>query len=234
MFTPLFPIFAALGVDDLIKLVFGLVVFIGWILNLVANKNKAAQQANRPRPVRPRDGKLQKEIDQFLEESKPGQPKSKPQPSRPSAPPRKTPAPTAGQNRGKEKEKPKKQPAAQQESPSRRRPPGVEVADRPAPVSKDLGAGVRTHVAEHLQAGKIEHEVAEDLKNRVGESVTQHLGTFSAATRTATTSSVASPAAQHIAELLRNPASVRQAILINTLLSPPPGLRSRVGGNSQT
>ena len=51
--------------------ILAVITVIGWIASLVSNKNqKGPPVANRPRPpVRPRDDRLQQEINIFLEET---------------------------------------------------------------------------------------------------------------------------------------------------------------------
>lgn len=210
----------AFDADNVVGLIFVLVAIIGWIVNLVSGKQKGGIGPAPPKPrppARPRDEKLQKEIDVFLDEVRPGAARQKsPQPQRSSE--RKTQQPAAKSSQKKSAA------AASSEQPARRRPPGGDVSSRAAPVSKDLGTGVRSHVAEHLQSGKITQEVSQDLKDRVSESVTTHLGQFSGSSSSPTAPEQPT-AAQQIGQLLRSPASVRQAMLINTILSPPLGRR---------
>src|SRR5882672_8092788 len=75
--------------------ILAVITVIGWIASLVSNKNqKGPPVANRPRPpVRPRDDRLQQEINIFLEET--GGKRQKPPPGRPaSVPARGAPAAT--------------------------------------------------------------------------------------------------------------------------------------------
>ena len=61
--------------DAVIAVIVALITVVGWIANLISNKNqKTPPAANRPRPpARPRDERLQKEINIFMEETgKPG------------------------------------------------------------------------------------------------------------------------------------------------------------------
>lgn len=213
------PLFA--GVDDVIGIVFVLVAFIGWIVNLISGKGQA--QGGKPRPpARPRDEKLQKEIDIFLEEV--GGQKNKPAPQRPAAQPSR-PAP-AGAAKAKRKKLPTAVSVETAPQPAKRRVPGSDMATRAAPVSKDLGSGVRAHLAEHMESHKLGEGVAQHLKHRVSESVAEHLGSFSVAPTAGQVSADAAVARAHeVVKLLKSHATVKQAILLNTILQPPPGRR---------
>src|SRR5262245_48899981 len=99
-----------------------LIVVIGWIANLVSNKNqKGPPVANRPRPpARPRDERLQQEISIFIEDA--GGQKSRKPPARPAA----------------QAPKPKRSAAPLSSKPVRRPRPGEELATRQAPVTESL------------------------------------------------------------------------------------------------
>src|SRR5437879_11478336 len=70
------PVFAApnpvlADADTVIATVVAVITIVGWIINLVSNKNqKGPPVANRPRPpARPRDERLQEEISIFIEDA---------------------------------------------------------------------------------------------------------------------------------------------------------------------
>ncbi len=69
VFPPLAPILA--DGDAIIGAIIFLITVVGWVANLVSNKNqKGPPVANRPRPPqRPRDEKLQQEINIFIEDA---------------------------------------------------------------------------------------------------------------------------------------------------------------------
>lgn len=247
---PLTPILA--DVDLVVGLIIGLITVVGWIANLASNKNqKGPPIANRPRPpVRPREEKLQQEINIFLEDAaapprretggRPAAPvrtgsvgspqggtafagratAGRPTASRPAANPQgRGPAQSSGQGRksgggaaGKSSRKPR---------------PGESIAGRPAPLTESLGAGVKQSLSQHM-SDRVSQEVQQRLASRVEEKVSADLGTTM--TSGASMRAPALPAAvsttlraDRFAELLRNPANVRQAIVLNLILSPPPG-----------
>src|SRR5438309_11605891 len=78
------PVFAA-DADTVIATIVALITIVGWIINLVSNKNqKGPPVANRPRPAaRPRDERLQDEINIFIQDA--GGQRSRPAASRPTA-----------------------------------------------------------------------------------------------------------------------------------------------------
>jgi hypothetical protein len=117
--------------------------------------------------------------------------------------------------RPSQKQQPKKkqqQPKPAEAKGSRR--PGGEIANRHIQTS-DLGAGVRTHVTE-IQTAKVAQSVQEHMQSRVGQSVSEHLGTFTAAA-----TPQASKQVNQIIQTLRNPTTVRQAIIVNLVLERP-------------
>ena len=220
---PLAPVFAA-DADAIIAAIVALITIVGWIANLVSNKNqKGPPVANRPRPpVRPRDERLQQEINIFIEEAGPQRPKpAPPKPvisaSRPVAGGQRTPA------QGKARPPAAAAPARK---PARRSRPGDDIAARHAPGSEKLGAGGVKQPLSQQMTERVAQEMQPRLTSRVEDKVVQDLGPSIPAgmSARATTSSPAAPLpdrAARFAELLRNPASVQQAIVLNLILSPP-------------
>jgi len=100
--------------------------------------------------------------------------------------------------------------------------PGRDLASRHLQTS-DLGNTARTEAL----GRRVEKNVQEHLQHRVDQSVTAHLGQFSAAPAV---TKERGGAADEIVDMLRNPASIRQVMILNTLLSPPPGFRRKSGG----
>jgi hypothetical protein len=198
--------------------------FLSWLIKLVSGQNqKTPPVGNRPRPpVRPRDERLQNEIDVFIKEVGPKKPARPPQPT-----PERRAAPV--QAAARKKKEPQTQAAPLPPSPpaQKRVRPGQQIASRQAPVSGDLGKGVKQHLQQYM-AEKISREVEAHLQHNINKSVSQHLGPDT------TTGQVAQPApilnevaqpvggrAASLAELFRNPSNLRQAIVVNLILSPP-------------
>ncbi|MGQ0634331.1 MAG: hypothetical protein ACT4QC_06965 [Planctomycetaceae bacterium] len=206
----------AVDLDTLIPIL----IAVGWLISVIVKMASGQAQkgppvANRPRaPARPRDDKLQQEIDIFIQEvsgRKPSRPtvatptgSQKPAPKPPVKAPPATPAAKAAL-RGATP--PKALPPARPARPPRRVKPGAEMASRQAPVSSGLGNHVRQHLKDYM-AEKVSVQVAEDL------------GAPQPATAPAP---VAEP---KFVELLRSPANLRQAMVLNLILAPPPA-RSR-------
>lgn len=209
---------------------------VAWIFNVISSKATVNRPpAQRPRqPPRPRDDRLQDEIDIFIKEVSPKRPQASPArglapAERPLAPNRSTPTadPNAGRNK---RRKPPKPLVAEGAGPTpKHRPPGSEIASRSAPGTGNLGSAIRQQVAEQLPEHKLAREVAADLKDRIDPDVARHLGEFvtSPPPGPAVDRPQSASAASRFAELLRRPASVRDAILINTILSLPPGRKSK-------
>lgn len=210
--------------DAIIAVVVALITVVGWIANLISNKNqKAPPAANRPRPpARPRDERLQQEINIFMQDS--GKPGSRTTTAaRPAAAkPRQVASGPQAKSRPVV--------AAPVKKPPRRPRPGEEIANRQAPVTDKLGSGVKQHLSQHMTE-RVEHDAQQRLGSRVAETVEQDLGP---ATTSGSRSNRPMPApppaalpglAAGYADLLRNPATLRQAIILNLILAPPVALR---------
>jgi hypothetical protein len=92
-----------------------------------------------------------------------------------------------------------------------------------------MSAELKARLEEHMRGGVAERH----LESKIDESVSQHLQHISSniATTEATPGTVSlsasAPAGVPIRDLLRNPTSMRQAILLNEILSRPRGRRTR-------
>ncbi len=94
-----------------------------------------------------------------------------------------------------------------------------------------LGTGVKQSLSQHM-TDRVAQEVQQRLAPRVDEKVAADLGptmTSGASMRAPPLPPAVSATlrADRFAEMLRNPANVRQAIVLNLILSQPPG-RARV------
>jgi hypothetical protein len=210
---PFVPILA--DAEAVIAVIVILVTIIGWVANLVSNKNqKGPPVANRPRPpARPRDERLQEEISIFIEDA--GRQRSR-QGSRPGAAARQTPA---------SRNPPAKRPAAvPPKKPARRPRPGEELATRHAPVTETLGTAVKQHLSQSMSE-RVSQEVQQRLAPRVEEKVAEDLGppVTTGAARAASSPGPALPPVrpERFADLLRNRSGMQQAIVMNLILSPP-------------
>jgi hypothetical protein len=194
-----------------------------------------------------RDNPHRNEIEQFLEEVGRRRPSSAP-PARGEAvgnaapvavqmarqaprpqPPQPTPASTqrtVGTSARVRPEPPKAAPlAAPQSLPLR---PGAELAQRKAPVSDDLGAQVRAHLNQYLDTSRMSQRAKADLGTAVERAVRDHLGkTETRGTDDQDSLTVAAQPGTPIVSLLRNPAGVRTAVLVNEILQRPKCLRRK-------
>lgn len=227
-----------LAAGDWVGVVVFLITAVVWLINFLSNKipqNPPAPR-NRPQPVPPNRGndeRLQKEISIFLEDAAPRRDEKRQENRREENRRRNAPSGGGGQRPPQKppanKPKPKNKPLVEQTD---RRSPGSELAERKGPGHRDLGSGVRTHVQEHMSQ-RIDREVAKDLPHDINAGVTQHLGQFSGARPSLTTGTqeqaaarpVTTAEARGLIELLNSPGTVRNAILINEVLSKPKALR---------
>jgi translation initiation factor IF-2 len=211
---------------------------VSWLIKLASTQNqKGPPVANRPRPqAKPRDDRLQDEIDIFLQEVSPQKPATRrpPPPPRPQpAATRPAPRPVASASAPPARRPPVAAPAAPKPAPKpeRRARPGQEIAGRSAPITQNLGAGVKQHLTQYM-ADKVSQDVSAHMQHRVEAHVTEHLGTASPAQGGAQPAPAAAiPRGPQLAEWLRNPGNMRQAIVLGVILSPPPSRQPRSGRN---
>jgi hypothetical protein len=210
----------AVDVSLLIFVAIVVISLIKWLFQTIANQQAAP--AARPKPPAEdwrRRERLQEEIDQF---------------SREMSGRRRTNDPAIEILPETQRRRPSPPPRARQTSyeltdddflPSRSTP-GASIAERRLQTnhlgeevqqhSVILGEGVRRHLQQYMD-------------ERVEQTVQQHLGTSGEGRKAAAlVMPRAATGLQHkLAALLRDPQSVRQAILLNEILSPPLAQRTK-------
>ena len=213
----------------IIGLIVGALTLLGWILNY-ANQKQVQQppvrRPNRPaRPQRPADDRLQSEIDVFLEEVRGGRRKLADPHARPAA------AEAPARPERAVEALPPRRPAEQRHLEpkiTRHLEPRVgqsRVGSRPGPARVE-----RTRLRPRTEeAVPVERpELALPPPTRVEEGVRTHLGLFTGGDPPAPAAgapAAAAPAtgsfAQQVRALLREPAGIRQAVLISEILARP-------------
>lgn len=224
----LIPILAAGGTA--ISVLFLVIAFISWLWNVFNSNQNAPAAGRRPQPQPPGgkklEAELQAEIKRFLnnvmgqkpepedelevlvveEEVEPQRPRQKPR-SKAEAAKRKSAAAAT------------KAAPAGSEGPDEARP-GGRIAQRKGPGSTTLGSGVRQHVAEHMQEGRVRQQAEAHLAHGVAEQVEKDLGTFSTVGLPSTKSDRPNPAAA-VVKMMRDPVGVKQAFVLNLILNRP-------------
>lgn len=228
-------------------IVFLVISFISWILNM---KNEGQKPKNRPRPNQPnrpaqaakRPDALKNELEMFLEEvtgAKPRAEQNNPRQVDAARPPRpqRRERPAGGRP-----DAPRSKPAVvQQQKPKRRRvqqqkaqaPPKADKPKAAKQPKRELGSKLREHVDDYMGEHRVDKHVAEHLaegvsgrkSKRIGSSVKEHLGatSFDGPVQIEVDPPPATTAS--LIKMLRNPTSVRNAILVNEILQPPRALR---------
>lgn len=210
-------------------------MFIGWIMNLVNKQNRPAQAARgrRRQPPRRGEGRLQSEIDSFLEEVGGRRPQRETEEvpieiveEEERRPPRRPP------RRRPKSRPPARPPRPSQEAAASTASPTERLSERHLKStigSTKLGEGLRSHLQQYMADDHVDAQVAKDLSHRVGSEWAAHPerearggGNIEFASPHAREAALA---ANQIASLLRNPAGVRQAILVSEILSPPKSRR---------
>jgi len=229
----------ALDISSLFAIGFVLISFIGWIMNLINAQNPPPQPKQPARRPVPRDGKVQNEIEVFLQEAMgrraPQQPQLggddieiiEPAPQR-RRPPQQRP-PQRKPLRRKSQTPATSRPPVKQQSLQ----PGERLSSRRLTSSSDRGQNVRSHADDHMQS-RVGAQIEQDLPHLVDQGVARNLGEFLADdndTRRSVAPHIQSRAAVKgatgLIAALREPAGIRQAIMLQQILSKPRALRPR-------
>lgn len=199
------------------------IAFFIWIIRMVAK----SQETQAPPSVRPRRNDRERdrqrdEIEAFNREmsgrrvadeeflevvDENGGRRQRPQRRPPQNRPQRQGQRPAGQ-------RPTAVPPPSQGTPRQR--PGESIASRSSSQPSTLGSGVRSHLAEYME-GRIGQSVEQHLAGGVAQTVQQHLGAFTKGFIGAEGST------DHpIVRLLRDPAGVRTALILNEVLTRRP------------
>ncbi len=197
----------AIGISQVIGLVIFTVSVLSWFVNIIqGNKqNEAPRPKNRPRDP------AQNELEKFLQEVVGN--KGRPEKKRPAPPVPQQKQPRAANDKKGGKAKPQQQRPAHAESATQR--PGERAAASHLQTSA-LGQGGRSLLHDHIEPNRIGAAVQQDIDS----AVRKDLGSD------ATSDAVHRAGSIHpLAKALRDPQGVRQAILLNEILSRPKSLR---------
>ncbi|MBT5020461.1 hypothetical protein N8590_01815 [bacterium] len=222
-------------IEGFFGIVFFLIAFVGWVINLVSqNQGQNKQQRKRPanQAGNRRKQNVQNEIDQFLGQSRRNSGADRPQ----ATDDVEVIAPPAGRRPPPRRRKTREEVWEEQT--------GAPPSPKPKPVPpKTKGRGLATR---HLETKKkpkkelrkpksisnLSEQVEKDLPHAVDASVTSHLHSFTAENPSATgqlgmasTTSNRKTKGSSLGKLLRSKSGVRNAIIMNEILSPPKSLR---------
>jgi hypothetical protein len=197
----------AMGPGQVIAIIVFTISVLSWFVNLVQgnNPNGAPKPRNRPQP----NNQAQSELEKFLQEVVGGgKPQPEPERKRPQPPAPKPQRPQGNTKKSAKSKSPPLRPVESERSATR-------LAQTHLATSA-LGEGLRSHVAEHLEARRIDATVQADIDGRVQ----QDIGTDAA------TMAVNRAGAVHpLVQTLRNPQGVRQAIMLAEILNRPKSRR---------
>ena len=214
-------------IGDFVPLIIGAIAFIGWIANKMkeAAGGPAAGAGAAAEAVPAKDGgRVQAEIDRFLQEVR-GAVGQRPEANVIEADDAfEAPAQPARQQRRLAQSPPTPKPAPT-EKPRR-------LVDRHAIGQRHIDSQVDDLVAEHLPSQRIGNLVEQDLGHSVEQSVTSHLGSSSGTqveTAAVWEDGVNALSAEYLVGLLSRPEGIRQAVLVQEILSRPKGRRGRRG-----
>ena len=227
------PTVLAIGPREVISLLFVIIAFMSWVFSIINGKQNGPGGA-RPNPRagggrRPQND-LQAEINRFLNNVKGKEnedelevieeepvPRPKPRQKQRQKKPASVPQTSAAQR--------SLQRAELSESSAQGPRPGGRIAQRKGPGSTNLGAGLREHLAEQMQE-RVGKQADAYMAHGVAEKVEQDLGKFSVNEQRTSTAAVIkevkpSITASAVAEIVRDPATMKQAFVMNLILTRP-------------
>lgn len=227
-----FPLLAAIDFDVIIGLLFGAISIGAAIVNAISGKKEPPRKNAGGRP---KDQRVRQEIDEFLQQQGAGR-KARPVEVQlddielVDEPPRRRLSPVV---------KPTKTPRTPQKAVAQPRPkapqpvtPAPRASALPTQVTRrgesavgstDLGLGLR----EHVQSAMAERVAAQSQRNlphlatRVDQMVEADLGVFSVSGKT----DAARSGSTSLIQMLQNPKTARQAVLMSEIMGRPKALR---------
>ena len=206
----------------IVFVIFGVMALVRAVKNKPQNRPDGRQVAAEA-PARRR--KVQSDIDAFLsevgvEDSSVAKSRSK---QAPGGSRRQQPAGQRRQTMRRKRQKSQPLKTLQQQTPAKRQPKTLPAEDRArgSSISSHIDTYISQHVTEHVN-----HGVADAVEADIVESVESHLGNRAAELPTLTHSGDReSTRADTFRQLLKSRKGVRQAILLNEVLSRPRVLR---------
>lgn len=222
--------------DGFFGVVFFLIAFVGWVINLVSQSQEKGKGGRKPPPSQRRPGSqrnVRSEIDQFLNQSKRSSNRSDHDDLdviEVIAPP--------SQRRPPRRRRSRAEVLADQAG---RRPPKIDEKLPRAESSSRPGQELSEHHLETASAtrkkrtpprSQVAQQVEINLPHSVNQHVASHLESFAASSplssgrqgMVATTTDRKSKATV-IGSLLQSKSGIRNAIILNEILSPPKSLR---------
>lgn len=220
----LIPILAAGGTA--ISILFLVIAFISWLWN-VFNGNQNAPGAGRQAQVGGKkvEKDLQAEINRFLKNvmgQRPGQEEELEVLEDEDEQPRSRKKQRSKAEAGKRTSAASQPNSQGREGPGNTRP-GGRISQRKGPGSTTLGSGVRQHVAEHMQEGRVLQEAQSYLAHGVADKVQKDLGSFTgvnpAGDAATVTTSRQTATALSVAKMMRDPVNLKEAFVLNLILN---------------
>lgn len=219
----------AVGPDTIIILIVVIFSAIGSISKMI--KGIQEDPKGNP-PPRPRNRQIQREIEEFLQQQTDGR---RPPPARASSDEieiveepvvrRQSPPARSTKSKRSQQRNSNKPSTPRANSPRPAQPEQGQGVRRDPLGSSNFGSSIRDHVSS-VMAERVGGQVQSDLPHlttAVNEQVQRDLGTFSVAT-SERASRVTAPSNDWI-QLLRNPSTARQAVLMSVILVRPKVLR---------
>ena len=203
-------------ISDFVPLIVGAIALIGWIANKVKEAGGAAggvgadvQDAAAGNDA----GRVQAEIDRFLQQVRGG-------------------VGQAAENAVERPVEPARQPARQPEPQAARSAESEGLSKRHVIGDRHIDTDVDDHVFAHLPKGRVADLVEEDLGHEVERSVSSHMGSaFDTDVEPAENweDGGSGLTAEALVGLLSRPEGIRQAVVVQEILSRPKGRRGRRG-----
>ena len=191
---------------------------ISWIVNLIQGNTPKGKPTKRPRPQAIED------LEQFLQATvatpEREREKKRPAPNRPNRPAgeKRPNKPKQSQSQRPNAQRPNAQRPASQQRPAQLDRPGTRLAQSHL-AQTAMGLGGRSNIGPQAVDESVKKDVELAVKRDIDDAVSRDIGVDG-------TLSVTQAQAVHpLIQALRNPQGIRQAILLNEVLSRPKSLR---------
>ena len=204
--------------QNILDFIVPLFVLISVIVGMINSVKQAAAKNVAP-PQRPPMTPAQESMGRFLE----GLPPEDRQQATAQRPQNQPNQGSRQQQRPKQSQKknPQKQPAASQQQQQQ-----SKKGQKPRNVGSGVAEHVDSYIGDHVRS-HMGRDVDNFVKKDIAERVRSHLGSQSSKPVEMSASDTGSAAADDILSVLKTPAGVRHAILVNEILSRPRSLRKK-------
>jgi len=208
--------------QNILDFIVPLFVLISVIAGMINSVKQAAAKNPAAPPPKPLMTPAQESMGRFLD-GLPPEERQQTTSQRPQNQPNQGSRQQQRQKQNQKKNSQKQPAASQQQAKSQQQP---KTGQKPRTVGSGVSEHVDSFIGDHVRS-HMGRDVDNFVKKDIGERVRSHLGSQSSKPVEMSASDTGSAAADDILSVLKTPAGVRHAILVNEILSRPRSLRKK-------